>query len=135
MSGINPWIVEHEIKTYPDDKTVQQRLRAVNPRKAPTIKEEVEELLSVGFIYLVPLTEWVSNPIPMINKQGTIRMCMDFRDLNKSYPKDNFLTLFIDQILDDCARSKVFYFMDGFSGYNQIQIKPEDQHKMTFICP
>jgi hypothetical protein len=44
-------------------------------------------------------------------------------------------TPFIDQILDECAGSEVFSFMDGFSGYNQIQIKPEDQHKMTFICP
>ena len=41
---------------------------------------------------------------------------------------------FIDQILDECAGSKVFSFMDGFSGYNQIQIKPEDQHKTAFIC-
>jgi hypothetical protein len=60
---------------------------------------------------------------------------MDFRDLNKACPKDNFLTPFIDQILDECAGSEVFSFMDGFSGYNQIQIKPEDQHKMTFIFP
>jgi hypothetical protein len=58
-----------------------------------------------------------------------------FSDLNKACPKDNFPTPFIDQILDECAGSEVFSFMDGFSGYNQIQIKPEDQHKTTFICP
>jgi hypothetical protein len=107
----------------------------VNPRKAPTIKAEVEKLLNVGFIYPVPLTEWVSNPIPVDKKQGTIHVCMDFRDLNKSCPKDNFPTPFIDQIIDECAGSEIFSFMDGFSGYNQIQIKPEDQHKTTFICP
>ena len=55
--------------------------------------------------------------------------------MNKSYPKYNFPTPFIDQILDECAGSEVFYFMDGFSGYNQIQIKLEDQHKTTLICP
>jgi hypothetical protein len=60
---------------------------------------------------------------------------MDFRDLNKACPKDNFPTPFIDQIVDECAGCEVFSFMDGFSGYNQIQIKPEDQHKTTFICP
>ena len=49
--------------------------------------------------------------------------------------KDQFPTPFIDQILDECAGSEVFYFMDGFSGYNKIQIKYEDQHKMSFICP
>jgi hypothetical protein len=60
---------------------------------------------------------------------------MDFHDLNKACPKDNFPTPFIDQILDECTGSEIFSFMDGFSGYNQIQIHPEDQHKMTFICP
>ena len=60
---------------------------------------------------------------------------MDFCDLNKACPKDNFPTPFIDQIVDECASCKVFYFMDDFSGYNQIQIKPEDQDKTTFICP
>jgi hypothetical protein len=60
---------------------------------------------------------------------------MDFRDLNKACLKENFPTPFIDQILDECVGSEVFSFMDGFLGYNQIQIKPEDQHKTTFICP
>jgi hypothetical protein len=60
---------------------------------------------------------------------------MDFRDLNKASPKDNFPTPFIDQILDECTRSEVFSFMDEFSGYNQIQIKLVDQNKMTFNYP
>jgi hypothetical protein len=89
----------------------------------------VEKLLNAGFIYLVPLTKWVSNPIPIDKKQGTIYVCMDFRVLNRAFPKDKFPTPFIDQILDECAGSEVFSFMDGFSGYNQIQIKPKDQHK------
>ena len=54
MPGIDPWIVEHEIKTYPNAKPVRQRLCAVNPRKAPTIKAEIEKLLKVSFIYPVP---------------------------------------------------------------------------------
>jgi hypothetical protein len=135
MPGINPSIVEHEIKTYPNDKPVRQHLRVVNPRKTPAIKVEVEKLLNVGFIYPVPLTEWVSNPIPIDKKQGTLCACMDFRDLNKACPKDNFPTPFIDQILYECAGSEVFSFMDIFSYYNQIQIKPKDQQKMAFIFP
>ena len=83
----------------------------------------------------VPLTEWVSNPISVDKKQGTIHICTNFCDLNRAYPKDNFPTPFIDQILDECVGSEVFSFMDGFSGYNQIQIKAEDQHKIAFICP
>jgi hypothetical protein len=131
---IEPRIVEHEIRTYSDAKPVRQRLRAMNPRKAPTIKVEVEKILNVGFIYLVPLTEWVSKPVPVNKKKGTIHVCMDFHELNKACPKYNFPTPFINQILDKCARREIFYFMDRFSRYNQIQIKPEDQHKTKFIC-
>jgi hypothetical protein len=57
MSGISPNIFKHEIKTYLNAKHVRQRLRVVNPRKAPAIKEEVEKLLNVGLIYLVPSTK------------------------------------------------------------------------------
>jgi hypothetical protein len=118
MSGIDPVIVEHEIKTYLDARLVWQSSRVVNPRKAHVIKDKVEKLLNVGFIYLVPLIEWASNPIPVNKKQGTICICMDFWDLNKACPKDNFPTPFIDQILDECEGSEIFSFMDGFSGYN-----------------
>ena len=96
MPGIDPHIVKHEIKTYPNANPVRQRLRAVNPRKAPAIKVEIEKLLKASFIYPVPLTKWVSNPIPVDKKQGPIHICTDFRDLNRSCPKDNFPTPFID---------------------------------------
>jgi hypothetical protein len=66
-----------------------------------TIKEEVEKLLKYGFIYHVPLTEWVSNIVLVPKKQGTIRVCIDYRDLNKACPKENYPTPFIDQIIDN----------------------------------
>jgi hypothetical protein len=135
MLGIHPKIVEHEIKTYPNAKPVRQKLRPVNPKKATAIKIEVEKLLKASFIYPIHLTQWVSNPMPVNKKQGTIRVCTDFRDLNKACPKDNFPRPFIDQIIDECVGCEAFSFMDGFSRYNQIQIKPEEQHKMTFIYP
>ena len=70
MPGIDPHIVEHDIKTYPKANPVWQRLHAVNPRKAPAIKVEIEKLLKAGFIYLVPLTKWVSNPVSVDKKEG-----------------------------------------------------------------
>ena len=135
MTGIDPHIVEHEIKIYPNAKLVRQHLHTMNPLKAPPIKAKIEKLLKVGFIYLVHLNEWASNPISVDKKQETIRVCTGFRDLNKSCLKDNFPTLFIDRILDECARSQVFSFMNGFLGYNKIQINPKDQHKNSFIFP
>ena len=124
IPGIDPRIIKHEIKTYPNAKPVRQRLCAANPRKAPAIKAEIEKLLKAGFIYHVPLTEWVSNLVSVDKKQGVIRICIDFRDLNRACPNDNFPTPFIDQILDECVCNKVFSFMNNFSRYNQIQIKP-----------
>ena len=77
MPGIDPKIVEHEITTYPNAKLVRKKLHLVNPRKAATIKDEVEKLLKAGFIYPIHLTQWVSNPVPIDKKQGTIRVCTD----------------------------------------------------------
>jgi hypothetical protein len=96
MPGIDPKIVEHEITTYPDAKPVRQKLCPFNPKKVVAIKIEVEILLKVSFIYPIHLTQWVSKLVPVNKKQGTIRVCTDFCDLNKACPKDNFPTPFID---------------------------------------
>ena len=115
MPGIDPSIVEHEIPTYPGAKPVRQRLRPVHPRKAAAIKAEVEKLFRAGFIYAIPLTDWVSNIVPVNKKQGTIRVCVDYPDIIHACPKDNFPTPFIDQLIDECAGSKIYSFMDCFS--------------------
>lgn len=122
IPGINPSIVVHEIKTYPNAKPVRQCLRQIHLQKVAAIKDEVEKLLRVGFIYPIPLTDWVSNIVPVNKNQGTIRICIDYRDINRACPKDNYPTPYIDQIIDDCASSEMFSFMDGFFGYNQINI-------------
>jgi hypothetical protein len=121
---------------FPSDEVILEALTGPNRPWDDlhlTIKDEVQKLLKDGFIYPIQLTQWVSNPIPVNKKKGTIFMCMDFLDFNKAYLKDNFPTPFIDQIVDECAGCEVFSFMDGFSGYNQIQNNLKDQHKTTFI--
>jgi len=89
----------------------------------------------MSFIYPVPLTDWVSNLVPIDQKQGTIQVWIEFRDLIRACPEDNYPTSFIDQIIDECVGNDIFSFMDDFTDYNQISIRPEDQHKTTFICP
>jgi hypothetical protein len=81
------------------------------------------------------LTDWVSNLVPVNKKQGTIRVCVDYRDINKACPIYNYPTPFVDQIMDNYASREIFSLMDGFSRYNQINILPTDQHKTTFIFP
>jgi len=135
MLGIDPSIVVHEIKSYLGVKTVQQQLHPVHPKKTMAIKVEVEKLLKCHFIYPVPLTEWISNIVLVTKKQGTIHVYVDYRDLNKACPKDNYLTPFIDQIIYNCIDNIIFSFMYGFSGYNQIDIMSNGQHITTFIFP
>jgi hypothetical protein len=135
MSGIDPSIIVHEIKKYPGVKPIQQKLSPVHPKKTVTIKAEVEKLLKSGFIYPIPLTKWVLNIVRVTRKQGTICLCVDYRDINKACLKDNYPMPFIDHIIDNCASSLTFSFMDGFSRYNQIDILLVDQHKIAFIFP
>jgi hypothetical protein len=68
-------------------------------------------------------------------KNGKWRVCVDYRELNKATRKYHFPFPFIDQVLDVLVGKKYFSFLDGFSGYNHIQIIPEDQDKTTFTCP
>jgi hypothetical protein len=77
MSGIDPDIVIHEMKTYLDAKPIQQCLHPVHPRKAAAIKLKVKKLLKARFIYPVALTDWVSNLVPIDKKQSTICVCID----------------------------------------------------------
>jgi hypothetical protein len=72
----------------------------------------------------VPLTEWVSNPVPMNKKQGTICVCMEFHDLNKACPKDNFSTPFIDQILTSVQEAKCFLSWMDFQGITKFKLNP-----------
>jgi hypothetical protein len=129
MPGIDPCIVEHDITTFPDVKPFQRKLHSVNPHKAAVIKDEVEKLIKVGFIYPVQLTERVSNPVPINKNQGTICVCMDFHDLNKACPKDNFPTPFIEYIIDECVSWEVFSFMDNFSGTIKFKSSPKTNIK------
>ena len=61
-------------------------------------------------------------------------MCIDYRNLNKATRKDHFPLPFIDQLLERLAQHLFFYYLDGYYGFFQIPIHPEDQEKITFTC-
>jgi len=107
---------------------VKQKLRKMHPHIALLVKEELKKLLDVGFIRAIDL-------VPMSKLDGQVRLCNDFRDLNKACRKDDFLLPNIDIIVDLTTRHTMLSLMDGFSGYNQIRIGLKDYHKTTFTCP
>jgi len=99
------------------------------------VKEELQKLLDVNFIYPISDSKWVSPLVVVPKKNGKQHICVDYRELNKATHKDHFPLPFIDQVLDTLARKKFFYFWDGFNSYNQIQITTKDQDKTTFNFP
>src|SRR3954466_5565665 len=102
---------------------------------ANKIKVEVQKQLDAGFLVTSEYPQWVTNIVPVPKKDGKVRMCVDYRDLNKANPKVDFPLPHIDVLVDNTSPFKVFSFMDGFSGYNQIKMAPEDMEKTMFITP
>ena len=79
------------------------------------------------------LAAQVANVVPVPKKDRKVRMCVDYRDLNRASPKDNLPLPHIDVLVDNTAEYTLFSFMHGYSGYNQIKMAPEDMEKATFI--
>jgi Reverse transcriptase (RNA-dependent DNA polymerase) len=77
----------------------------------------------------------VANIVPVKKKNGQIRICVDFQDLNKACPKDNFLLPVTEIIIDHTFSYEVFSFMDNYAGYNQIKMTLEDEKHTAFRTP
>ncbi|GKA87351.1 reverse transcriptase domain-containing protein [Tanacetum coccineum] len=121
IKGINPEFYTHKILTEDDFKSTVQHQRRVNPKIHEVIKKEVLKLLDSGLIYPILDSPW--------------RVCIDYRKLNDATRKDHFPLPFMDQMLERLAGNEYYCFLDGFSGYFQIPIDPQDQEKTTFTCP
>nr|GEU36028.1 reverse transcriptase domain-containing protein [Tanacetum cinerariifolium] len=142
-----------EITLREDFKPSVQSQRKVNPIIHEVIKKEVLKLFDAGMIYPISDSPWVS-PIHCIPKKGGItvvaneeneliptclvtgwRVCIDYRKLNEATRKDHFPLPFMDQMLERLAGNEFYCFLDGFLGYFQRLIDPQDQEKTTFTCP
>jgi len=129
MPGFDTDIVVHRLPLKPECPPVKKKLRRTRPDMALKIKEEVRKQIDAGFLITSEYPQWLANIVPDPKKDGKVRMCVDYRDLNKASLKDDFPLPLIDVLVDSTAKSKVF------SGYNQIKIAPEDREKTSFITP
>jgi len=113
----------------------QQPTRRCNPNILPNIKTEITKLIEAKFIWQCRYAEWISNVVPVYKKNGKLRVCIDFRNLNKATPMDGYPMLVADLLVDVAAGHRIISFMDGNAGYNQIFMAEEDIPKTAFRCP
>src|SRR2546425_4215772 len=105
----------------------------MKPEWSLKIKEEVTKQLKNKFIEPIAQTTWVANIVPVLKKDGKVRMCVDYRDLNKAFPKDDFPLPYIDLLVNRMAGHDTVSLTNLAVGYNQIMMYPPDKEKTTFI--
>ncbi|RDY08590.1 Retrovirus-related Pol polyprotein, partial [Mucuna pruriens] len=134
-------------------RPVRQQQRRLNPTILDVVKKEMKKLLVARIIYPISDSNWV-NPVQVVPKKSEMtmmknqndelvqmpvennwRVCIDYRKLNQATRKDHFPLPFLDQVLEKLVGKSHYYFLDGYSGYMQIHIAPDDQYKTTFTCP
>ena len=132
---------------------MRQPQTKLNPHMQEVVRAEVLKLLQAGIIYPISDNTWVS-PTQIVPKKSGIttvhnekdeeiptslttgwRVCIVYRRLNEVTRKDHFSLPFMDQLLERISSHSFYCFLDGYSGYFQIEIAAEDQGKTTFTCP
>ena len=134
MPSLDRSIVEHRLPIKPGHRPFKQAPRRFNPNVLDDIKKETERLLEAKFIRPCRYAEWISNVVPVYKKNGKLRVCIDFRDLNKATPMDGYPMPIANMLVDAAAEHKVISFIDGNAGYNQIFMAEEDIAKTAFRC-
>ena len=133
MPGVPKELAEHHLHVRPEAKPVKQPLRRFAEERRKAIGEEIARFLAAGFIMEVLHPDWLANPVLVLKKNGSWRMCIDYTSLNKVCPKDPFPLPRIDQVIDSTAGCELLSFLDAYSGYHQIPLNPADQINTSFI--
>jgi hypothetical protein len=138
-------IIEHKIPLKEETKPFRQKLRQINPMLLPVMEKEVKNILDAKIIIPLRYSEWVANLVPVRKKNGEIRLCVDFWNLNRSSKKDNYPLPKMEHILQRVTGAARMSMIDGFSGYNQIFVFQKIErrqplpllgvHSCTLRCP
>ena len=133
--------LEHRLPIKAGFRPYKQPAMCFNPVMYDRIKEEINRMLNAGFIRSCRYTEWISNIVAVEKKNsGKIRVCIDFNDLNKATPKDEYPMPLVDMLINEASGHRVISFLDGNAGYNQIFMAEEDRLKrlldvlVSLIC-
>ncbi|KAG9458899.1 hypothetical protein H6P81_003407 [Aristolochia fimbriata] len=135
MPGLDPLVAVHKLAVHPSARPVKQSQRRFRPGLVPEIEKEVDKLIAANFIREVKYPSWIANIIPVKKKNGQIRVSVNFCDMNKAYPKDDFPLPITELMVDATTGHEALSFMDGLSGYNQIRMDPKDEELTVFRTP
>ena len=127
-------VVVHTIKTG-DAIPFRHKLRPVPFARRQYLEQEVEKLLGIGAISEADpgACPYASRTVIAPKKDGSMRMCVDYRDLNAQTEKDSFPLPRIDQVWPTLSRAKYFASLDLLMGYHQVEMDPKDRAKTAFL--
>jgi hypothetical protein len=132
MKVIEGYLGEMKIPLRSEARLIRQRPYRLNPIYKQKVKVEIDRMLEAGIIEPVEEFEWVIPMVVQEKKKGGIRICVDLRKLNDACLHDPFPTPFTDEVLENVGGWEAYKFTNGFSGYHQIKISPEDTYKNIF---
>lgn len=135
MPGIDSQFISHSLNVDLLRRLVVQKLRRSSPTHSDAVIAEVGRLLDAGAIREVQYPTWLANTVVVPKKNGKLRVCVDYTNLNDACLKDCFPLPLIDQLVDATAGHARLSMMDAYSGYHQIAMAVEDQEKTAFISP
>jgi hypothetical protein len=123
---------QHKIELLLNVKPIRTKQRRWNPKYTIMVKEEFDKLLEARFIKHVETTERVSHVLLALKKNGKLRVCVNYKALNKVTKKDHYPLPCCEKKLEEVVGHKMYTFGDGCRGYHQVKITLEDQLKTTF---
>ena len=133
MLGISPSTMVHNLNVCSSSPSIQHKKKVFTQERDKVIVEKVRKLLEADFIREVYYPKWLANMVMVKKLNGKWRMCVDFTDLNKACPKDNYPLSHIALFVDSTTGHLLLSFIDAFSGYNQIKLDEANQEKTSFV--
>ena len=113
-----PGILLGIICIFPQAKPISQKKMKIGEERRKAVKEEVDKLLHANFIREVRFCTWLANAVMVKKANGKWRMCTDYTNLNRAYPKDVYPLPSINRLVDEASEFQVLTFLDAYFGYN-----------------
>ena len=129
---MDPSFICHHLNVNPSVTPKKQPHWRSSKEHSTAIKDKVTKFKQAGAIKEVFYPEWLVNTVVVKKKNGKLRVCVDFMDLNKAYPKDPFPMPCIDQLVDATIGHPRMSFLSAFQGYHQIPLALKDKKKDSF---